>query len=133
MRYTSVPRPDSDLEAEDQDIEHDEEDLEVAGEEPGARDSGGLEPSVAAAAGRGSVSGDTGPGAEEEPERASSAGGPADAEEAENQAWEEEVARQIARDEVHAPARAQLEKVLRLKRRFRVNKAAPAWAQMQRV
>lgn len=40
----------------------------------------------------------------------------------EEQAYLEEVHRQIARDEVNAPEKAQLEKVLRLKRRFRVNK-----------
>lgn len=40
----------------------------------------------------------------------------------EEQAYLEEVNRQIAKDEINAPEKAQLEKVLRLKRRFRVNK-----------
>jgi hypothetical protein len=49
------------------------------------------------------------------------------AEEAEEKAYEDEVQRQIARDEVACPERAQLEKVLRLKRRFRVNRRAAVW------
>ena len=48
-------------------------------------------------------------------------------EEDEERAYLEEVDRQIGRDEVNAPEKAQLEKVLRLKRRFRINKEkAPA-------
>ena len=40
-------------------------------------------------------------------------------------AYLEEVHRQIAKDEVSFPERAQLEKVLRLKQRFRIDKKKP--------
>jgi hypothetical protein len=56
-----------------------------------------------------------------------------DAEAAEARAYEEEVVRQIARDESACPERAQLEKVLRLKRRFRVIKTATTTAQIERL
>lgn len=41
--------------------------------------------------------------------------------------------RQIAKDEVAAPERAQLEKILRLKRRFRVDKSKTAAEQMEKM
>lgn len=68
------------------------------------------------------------------PNAAPGSGNPTEnAELAEDRAYEEEVMRQIAKDEEFCPERAQLEKVLRLKRRFRVSKSAPAEAQMQRL
>lgn len=47
--------------------------------------------------------------------------------------WREEVEKQIAKDEVYAPERAQLEKVVQLRRRFRVDKKCSAPEQMERL
>lgn len=49
---------------------------------------------------------------------------------ADERAYTEEVHRQIAKDEIAFPERAQLEKVLRLKQRFRVNKKKSTFKQM---
>ena len=57
----------------------------------------------------------------------------APAKEADDDQYEEEVLRQIAKDELNQPERAELEKCLRLKRRFRVNKSSPPGEQMGRL
>jgi hypothetical protein len=52
---------------------------------------------------------------------------------ADERAYIEEIHRQIAKDESANPDKAQLEKILRLKQRFRVNKKKPTPKQMDQL